>query len=114
SSHLTCRLRLRGHYGRAAGHRLDERQPEALVRREVRDAAGPAVEPRELVVGDEAEPLHARTGDVYVAPAAHARDQQARSVQPGLLEPGHEALEVLARLERPHGQHVVALGRLAR
>ena len=45
---LLRRAAARRHDGRAAGHRLEHRDPEALVQRRVHDAERAAVEPREL------------------------------------------------------------------
>src|SRR5581483_5860091 len=66
------------------------------------EAARAAVEPGELGVADLAEP-----GDVArrpdAAPAARAHDAELS------VDRGRDPREVLARLERPDGEHVVAL-----
>src|SRR5215207_1071423 len=72
--------------GCSAGHRLQDRQPEPLVERNVRDASGAAVEPRELVVGDLAEPAHPVSADAHATPATGAHDAELVLVQPGALE----------------------------
>ena len=86
----------------AAGERLGDRDPEALVERGVDEAAGAAVERGELVVADLAEP-----GDVRrrldVPPAAGTDDPELA------LDGGGDPGEVLPRLERADREHVVAL-----
>src|SRR5206468_7879909 len=78
--------------------------------RDVRRTGGPAIEPRELLVRHLAEPpdavgLHRR----HVAPAARADDPQLTAVQVGATEALDEARQVLPRLQRPNGEHVVAV-----
>ena len=90
----------------AAGHRLRDRHPEALEARRVDGDGRPAVEPCELLVGDEPEPDDVRPAQLgLVAPAGAAgdREQEVAVEQPvGLDERG----QVLARLERGDGEHV--------
>ena len=87
------------HHRRAAGHRLEHRDAEALVQRRVDEAARAAVERRELVVGDPAEPAV----DLDAAPARRADDAQL-DAEPlrGLLarRPGSSA----ARASRPRAR----------
>ena len=93
--------------GRAARHRLEDRDPEALVQRGVDEAARAAKEARELRVRHEAEPAHAVARQLDAAPAGVADDAQLGAGEPrGLGDPG----QVLPRLERSDGEHVVALG----
>ena len=68
------------HDGRPAGHRLEHREPEALVERREDEAARTAVERRELLVGDAARPAR----HVDAAPAACPDDAQldARAAGP--------------------------------
>ena len=99
----------------AAGHRLDDRHPEALEARGVDDDRRAAVEPRQLLVGDEAEPDDVRAGEERLlapARAARRREEQLFAEQPMGLR---ERLEVLPRLERRDRQHVgpAELGALA-
>ena len=84
-----------------ARHRLEHRQPEPLVERGEDEAAGAAVERRELVVRYPPGPA----GNLDAAPAGRADDPQLDVGEPrGLDGPG----KVLARLEGAHGEHVVA------
>ena len=83
----------RRHHGRAARHRLEHGEPEALVQRRVENAAGTAVQGGELRVGDLADPAV----DLDATPPASADDAQ---LDTGLARRLHRASEVLARLER--------------
>ena len=98
------------HDRRAAGHRLERGDAEALVERRVDEAARAAVERRELLVVDPAEP-----GDVL--PATPTPPQPgaptSRSSTPASAVASTTRREVLARLERPDREHVVALGGVA-
>ena len=88
----------------AAGERLGDRDPEALVERGVDEAARAAVEARELLVADLAEPARrsraARRRPSRGAPTTRSSPSTAAAIR----------AEVLARLERPDREHVVALG----
>ena len=94
---------------RAAGHRLDHRQPEPLEPRGVREHGGATVEPRQLVVVDVAEPDDARPVERrLLAPpfrTDHGQQQAVATEQRMCL---HERREILARLERGHREDVVA------
>ena len=91
--------------GGAARHRLEHRDAEALVERRIDDAARAAVVRGELVVVDLAEPAHC-AARVDAAPAARADDAQLDAGPRGRVD---RAREILARLERADGEHVVAL-----
>ena len=65
-----------GDHGNAAGHRLQDGNPEALVERRVREARGTTVEARELGIVDLAEPTDAVPADVDLAPAPRADDAE--------------------------------------
>ena len=96
----------RGHRRRPARHRLDDRHPEALEAGRIDGDGRAAVEPRELLVGDEAEPDDVRSPQLrLVTPAAAARDREQGVVAEQAMR-GDERLQVLARLERRHGEHV--------
>src|SRR6185369_754209 len=74
------------------------------------EAACATKQARELRVRDEAEPAHAVAGELDAAPAGVADDAQlGAGTARGLGDPG----KVLARLERPDREHVVALGAVA-
>ena len=111
--HLLQRAVAGGDDRRAAGHRLEHREPEALVERDVGDCTRAAVEPRELVVLHLPEPADAVARDSDAAPARRAGDQQRQAVQAGAPVGLDEPRQVLARLEGRDRQHVVAGGRLA-
>ena len=99
----------RGDDGRGAGHRLEHRQPEALVERDVGDARGPAVEPGELLVVDALEPPDAVALDADVAPALGADEAQLEAVEPRPAEALDEPRQVLPRLERRDREDVRAV-----
>src|SRR5439155_12127857 len=80
---------------------------------DVGDAARAAVEPGQLLVRDETEPLDALAGGLDGAPAAGPGHEEPRPVQAGTLEGPHEPVEVLARLEGADGEDVVAVRRLS-
>src|SRR5204862_1622660 len=90
---------------RAAGHRLEHRDAEALIQRRVRDAERTTVETREVRVADLAQPAHAVPADLDAAPAGGTDDAQLHVVASCGLD---EAAEVLARLECAHGEDVLA------
>src|SRR5205085_3138145 len=104
---VACDLRHRAalarHDGAATCERLRNRQAEALVEGGVDEAAGTTVEPRELRVADLAEPGHV-AGRPNAAPAP--RTDHAQLAVDGC----GDARQVLARLERADGEHVVAVG----
>src|SRR6185503_18256403 len=94
----------RGDHGRAARHRFQDGNPETLVERRVRDAGRATVETRKLRIVDLAEPADAVPADVDPAPASGTDDPQ---LPVGAADCLDETLEVLARFERPDGEHVV-------
>ena len=103
TGHLSGRTAAARHDGRPARHRLQHRDPEALVERREDERAGAAVERSELAVGDLADP----TRRFDAAPAPCADDTQLDA------DAGRgvgDAPEVLTRLERRDREHVVALG----
>src|SRR5919106_1402968 len=102
AGHLLCRAPARGHRGRSARHRLENRDAEPLVERRKNEAARPSVERRELGVRDLADPA----GDVDSSPAARADDAELHFREPSGLD---DPLEVLPRLQRRDGENVVAL-----
>ena len=77
AARLVQRRMRRDHRGNAARQRLDDRDPEALEARRVGEGRRAAVEPRELVVGDEAEQAHALGGQRLAAPSPRARRARA-------------------------------------
>ena len=91
---------------RAARHRLDDRHAEPLEPRRVDDGRRAAVEARELVVGDAAEPDHARHVEPRLRAPSGAADDREREVAAEEAERVDERAEVLARLERRHRQQV--------
>src|SRR5439155_11852234 len=76
-------------------------------------AARAAVEPGQLLVRDETEPLDALAGRLDGAPAARLVVAEPHHVEAGTLEGPHEPVEVLARLEGADGEDVVAVRRLS-
>ena len=66
----------RGDDRRGAGHRLQHRQAETLVERDVGDCCGAAVEPGKLLVVDSGHPPNAVPVHAYVAPALGADDAE--------------------------------------
>ena len=71
----------RGDDGRPAGHRLDDRHPEALEPRWVDDRRRAAVEARELRVTDAPEGEDAGAVELrLLAPARPADDEQLQAV----------------------------------
>src|SRR5581483_7359839 len=103
---LFGRAATRGDDRDAAGHRLEHGNAEALVERGIDEAAGAAVEARELVVADPAEPADIGAANGDAAPSFRACDAQLDAEALGGLD---RALEVLARLERADGEPVVAV-----
>ena len=98
------------HDGRAARHRLERGNAEALVERREDEAARAAVGGGQLVVLDPAEPGDVLPGDACVPPAGRADEPQLHTGAGRGLD---DAGEVLAGLERPDSQHVLALGSAA-
>ncbi len=96
---LVKRRMRRRHNRRAACHGLEDRDPEPLESRGIREDVGAAVQPRELVVADVAEPAFEQR---LLAPAGRARDDER--LDAGIAQHA----EVLARLDRRHGQDVRA------
>ena len=96
----------RGDDGRGAGHRLEHRQPESLVERDVGDARGATVEPGELLVVHAVEAPDALAVDGNVAPALGADEAQLEAVEPrpakALDEP--RAGSSVARAWRPRAR----------
>src|SRR6185437_10987812 len=84
---------------------------EPLVARDIGDAARATVETRQLVVADEAEIADAVTVHVYTAPTARAHDTQLGLTQLCATEGLDQRFEVLARLQRRDGEHVIPLAR---
>ena len=106
---LVHRLVRRADDRRAARHRLDHRQPEALEARRVGEHRGAAVQARQLVVVHVAEPDDARPVERrLLAPTFRADDRQPEVVAGEQRVCLDERREVLARLERRHGEDVVA------
>ena len=90
----------------ASRHRLDDRNAEALETRRVDERGGAPVEARELVVVDVAEPDHVGAVERRLRPPAlRADDGERVAVR---QRRGEQRLEVLARLERRHGEEVGA------
>src|SRR5581483_3360774 len=96
----------RRHDRRPTRHRHEDRDPEPLVQRRVHDAERAAIQARELLVRGEAHVRDARTRRVDAAPARHACHPQVDAQPPRRFD---RAGEVLARLERPHRENVVAV-----
>ena len=90
---------------RPAGHRLRHRDPEPLVERRIDEAAGAAVELRELQVGDAPQPADAVPSGLDAAPASSPDDPELDAGEPSCLD---RSWEVLARLERADSQDVVS------
>ena len=86
---------------RPARHRLDHRQPEALVEGREHEAPRAPVERSELLVVDAPGPA----GYLDPTPARRPHDPQLDARPLRRLD---RAAEVLARLERSHREHVVA------
>src|SRR6202007_1141722 len=86
--------------------RLDDRDAEALEARGVDEGGRATVERRKLPVGGRAEPGHATTARLASTPASRADDAQ---LDPETLRGRDRILEVLARLERPDREEVLAL-----
>ena len=107
--------RRRGDHRGAGGHRLEHRQPEALAERGVAEHRAAPVELRERRVGDVAE--HGRSARRASAaprsvspvcqPSAPTTTSGWRACSRAVEAPvgGDEPRQVLARLERPDGEH---------
>src|SRR5213076_2140203 len=91
---------------RAARHGLEDRNAEAFVQRWIRHAGRAAVQTRELCIAHLTQPAHAVSRHLDTAPAARAHDAQLGVETPNGLD---ETIEVLARLQRADGEHVLAL-----
>ena len=89
-----------------AGHRLDDRHPEALESRGVRRDRCPSVERRQLGVRDVAQPAHARVVEQRLLAPARAPDDGEQRVAGEHSVGFGERLQVLARLERRHRDDV--------
>ena len=97
----------RGDDGRARRHRLGDRHAEALEPRRVDDDRRAAVEPRQLGVGDAAEPHDARPVELGLrAPAGAARDDEREAEVGDERKRLDERAQVLARLERRHRERI--------
>src|SRR5205823_13605513 len=91
-------------------HSVQNGQPEACVEGEIGGAPRSSVQSGQFVVRDLAEPAHVGAGNrLDVAPAARADNAKLAAVQLGSPKALDEAAEILARLERRDGEHVVAL-----
>jgi hypothetical protein len=96
----------RRHDGHPAGHRLDDRHPEALEERRVDDDARTPIEPREIRRRRVAEADDARHVERRRAsPPGGTCDGKGElaAEEPVRVDEGRE---VLARLERRDRQHV--------
>ena len=77
---------VRRQHGRAAGHRLDHGQPEALVQRRERERRGAAVQRGQVVLGHVAEVRHA------ISHAEPLDERELLLVLPRLLADDDEAV----------------------
>src|SRR5439155_17089459 len=110
SRELVDRRQVGSNDRRPARHRLEHGEAEALVEGDICGTAGTAVQPRELVVRDLAQPAHTSARHrLDVSPATRADDSKLAAVQVRAAEALDERAEVLARLERRNGEHVVTL-----
>jgi len=96
----------RGDDRRPARHRFDDRHPEPLEPRGVDGDRRAAVEARELLVGDEPEPAHARIVECWLLTPAFASGDGEQDVSPEQPVRVGERLQVLPRLERGDGEDV--------
>ena len=72
----------RGDHRSPAGHRLQHREPEALVERDIDDRHRAAVQPCELLVVDTLQVPNPVAVDSDVAPACSPHDAQLEPVEP--------------------------------
>src|SRR5262245_14945526 len=106
----------RGHDRHACSHRLERRQPEALVDRGIGEQAGAGEQVAALAVGDVPEPHDPvavpgrvpRGVELLGAPAVGAGDDEPQLgvARRDLVEGAHEHGQVLARLDRAERDHV--------
>ena len=86
--------------GRSARHRLDDRDPEALEPRRVRDDRRSAIQTGELGVRDVPEPVDARPVEERLLAPALRSDDGEPEIAPKERLRLDQHLEVLPRLER--------------
>ena len=86
--------------GGAAGHRLDDRHPEALEAGRVGGDGGTTIERGELVVRDEAEAADTRVVEHRLLAPAFPTDDGEQGVPAEQAVRSGESLEVLAGFER--------------
>src|SRR6476661_6791182 len=111
---LADRRQVGGHDRCPAGHRLEHRQSESLVEGDVGRAACSPVKRSELIVRDFAEPTYAvALHGLDVTPAARADNAKLAAVQVCAPKAFDKPIEILTRLERRDGEHVIALGDIA-
>ena len=102
SGDLLHRSSARRDDGRSGRHRLEHRQAESLVERRIENDTSASIGSGELCVRELADP----PGDVHAAPPPRAHDAELGA---GAARGLDHAAEILARLERRHGEDVISV-----
>ncbi len=91
---------------RAARHRLDDGDSEALEPGREDEGLGAAVEPGQLLVRHVSEPAHAGALELDLGPPPGRAGDGEQEVAVEQPVRGEQRLQVLARLQRRHGEDV--------